>query len=61
MFMIYGSGTVIYKTDCFCESGIDRLCIYENWKRNFWSCGVSLKNSFAAYRLMSSFSKLNLD
>ena len=23
--------------------------------------GVSLKNSFAAYRLMSSFSKLNLD
>ena len=29
MFMIYGtgSGTVIYKTDCFCGSSIDRLCI----------------------------------
>ena len=37
MFMIYGTGTVIYKTNGFCVSSIDRLCIYKTWKRNFWS------------------------
>ena len=36
MFMIYGTGTVIYKTNCFCGSGIDRLpvCMYKSWKQN---------------------------
>ena len=58
MFMIHGTGTVIYKTDCFCGSRIDRLCINLDNNGIFV---VSLRNSFAAYRLMSSFSKLNLD
>ena len=26
MFIVYGTGTVIYKTHCFCGSSIDRLC-----------------------------------